>query len=271
MKIAAIQMTSNANAQENIAMFRQELIKLASQKIDLVLTPENAFVLGTTADYHQQAEVLGKGKIQQQISDLASEYQVWICVGSLPIRQSQGVTSTSLLFNAQGELVAHYDKLHLFDAVIADGQPPYRESNSFIHGQRVVTADTPFGCLGFSICYDLRFPDLYAQLRLQGAQVILVPAAFTALTGQAHWQSLLQARAIETQCWVIGVGQCGRHFHGRETWGHSMMINPWGEIVAQLEQRPGHLIYELDFHEQARLRQQMPISQHVRFVRQLSH
>ncbi|MGX9079570.1 nitrilase-related carbon-nitrogen hydrolase, partial [Klebsiella pneumoniae] len=138
----------------------------------------------------------------------------------------------SLLIDDQGERVARYDKLHLFDVDVADNRGRYRESDDFAHGQRVVVADTPVGRLGLTVCYDLRFPELFAALREAGAELISVPAAFTAVTGEAHWEPLLRARAIENQCYVAAANQGGTHETGRQTWGHSMVIDPWGRVLA---------------------------------------
>ncbi|MGB2079931.1 MAG: carbon-nitrogen hydrolase family protein, partial [Vibrio sp.] len=203
-QVGLIQMTSSSNSAENLAWIESEIKALVATGVDWVVLPENALVFGSTKDYHQAAETLGQGPIQQAIAKLAKDYQIWIVVGSLPIQTQQGVTTTSLLYDDQGVLQAHYDKLHLFDVDVADSHKSYRESDSFVAGNQVVSHKTPFGHIGLSICYDLRFPALYQALTQQGAQILIVPAAFTYVTGKAHWQTLLKARAIETQCWVIG-------------------------------------------------------------------
>ncbi len=151
---------------------------------------------------------------------------------------------------------------------VADAHKCYRESDIFTPGDRVVTAETPFGRLGLSICYDVRFPHLYSELRKQGAQIIVVPAAFTAVTGQAHWEALLRCRAIETQSWIVAVGQGGKHPCQRETWGHSMVVDPWGRVIAQLDQDPKSMVVEIDTSSCESIRQNMPIAQHSRFTNQ---
>jgi len=269
-RIGLIQMTSTANVDENLTYIEQQTENLVKQGAQWVITPENAVVFGSKSDYHNNAEPLGGGPIQQRMARLAVDQNVWILIGSMPILNGDDVMTTSVLFNPQGHIVAHYDKLHMFDVDVADAHQRYRESEIFTAGNEVVVAETPFGNLGLSICYDVRFPHLYSELRRLGAQVITVPAAFTAVTGKAHWEVLLRARAIENQCWVIAVGQGGTHACGRETWGHSMVINPWGEVVASLDQNAGSLVAEIDLDQIESVRHTMPISQHTRFHNQFT-
>ena len=271
-RIGLIQMTSSSDVNENLTYIEQQTTLLAKQGAKWVVTPENAVVFGNKEDYHNSAEELGDGPVQERISRLATEQQVWILIGSMPIlrtsAESQGVATTSILFNPQGQIVAHYDKLHMFDVDVADDHKRYRESETFTPGNNIVVAETPFAKLGLSICYDVRFPNLYAELRRLGAQILLVPAAFTAVTGKAHWEVLLRARAIENQCWVIAVGQGGHHACGRETWGHSMVISPWGEIIASLNQDAASLVVDIELEQIESVRAAMPISAHTRFHNQ---
>jgi len=271
-RIGLIQMTSSSDVNENLTYIEQQTRLLAKQGAKWVVTPENAVVFGNKEDYHNSAEELGDGPIHARISRLAVEQKVWVLIGSMPIRrtsaETQVVTTTSVLFNPQGHIVAHYDKLHMFDVDVADGHKRYRESETFTPGNDIVVAETPLAKLGLSICYDVRFPNLYAELRRLGAQILLVPAAFTAVTGKAHWEVLLRARAIENQCWVIAVGQGGHHACGRETWGHSMVISPWGEIIASLEQDAASLIVDIELEQIETVRAAMPISAHTRFHNQ---
>ncbi|MGL5429174.1 MAG: carbon-nitrogen hydrolase family protein [Vibrio sp.] len=268
-RVGLVQMTSGSEVSDNLGYLYQQVERLARQGAQWIVTPENALLFGRREQYHQQAEPLGNGPIQQAVAALAKQYEVWLLIGSMPIRRANGVTTSCLLWNAQGECVAVYDKLHMFDVDVADDHQRYRESETFTPGQQVVVAPTPFGQLGLSICYDVRFPHLYHELRRQGAQVLLVPAAFTAVTGQAHWQVLLRARAIENQCWVIAVGQTGRHPCGRETWGHSMVISPWGEVIADLGAAAHSKVVEFDLATLDSVRCTMPITQHTRFTHQL--
>lgn len=267
-KVGLVQMTSGPVPEVNLAFVEQQLQAMQSQAgepVDWVVLPENAIVFGHKQDYHQHAEPLNQGPLQTQLAQLAQQYQVWLIVGSFPIRCDKGVTTTSLVFSPQGELCADYDKLHMFDVDVQDGHKQYRESETFVAGNRVVVAQTPFAAIGLSICYDLRFPALFQQLRVQGANVITVPAAFTYVTGQAHWESLLRARAIETQCWVVAVGQVGTHPCGRQTWGHSMVIDPWGRVVGSLSETAGFITVTIDHQINQTIRASMPVMQHARF------
>lgn len=267
-RVGIIQMTSGPQVADNLAFIAKHANRLATQGARWIVTPENAVVFGNRNDYHQHAEPMGNGPIQRELAQIARENGVWLLVGSMPIARAHGVTTTSILFNPQGEPAAYYDKLHMFDVDVADSHQRYRESETFTPGDALTVVPTPMGSLGLSICYDVRFPHLYSQLRRLGAQILVVPAAFTAVTGRAHWEALLRARAIETQCWVVAVGQGGHHVCGRETWGHSMVISPWGDIVASLEQPAATLIADIDLHQVEQVRLIMPIMAHTRFDNQ---
>ncbi|AIL63445.1 nitrilase/cyanide hydratase and apolipoprotein N-acyltransferase [Pseudomonas alkylphenolica] len=173
-----------------------------------------------------------------------------------------------MLIDEHGETVARYDKLHLFDVDVADNRGRYRESDDYAHGSQVVVADTPVGRLGLSVCYDLRFPELYSALRAAGAELISAPAAFTAVTGAAHWQVLIRARAIETQCYVLAAAQGGTHPGPRETYGHAAIVDPWGRIIAEQASGEAVLLGERDSSEQASIRARMPVTLHRRFFSQ---
>lgn len=270
-RVGIVQMTSGPNPEHNLLYIREQVVALAKEGAQLVVTPENSLVFGNRKDYHQHAERLTEGALQQALSSMAKESEVWLLIGSMPIQRENGVTTTSLLFSPQGELVTHYDKLHMFDVDVADSHKRYRESETFMPGSQIVTYPMPFAHLGLSICYDVRFPSLYSELARLGANLIVVPAAFTAVTGQAHWESLLRARAIETQSWVVAVNQVGIHPCGRETWGHSMVISPWGEVIATLANQPSNLLVEIDLNQVEELRAAMPIGQHSRFCNQLQN
>ena len=265
-KVGVIQMTSGPDPEQNLAYIREQLNANSDTRVEFVLIPENALVCGAKEDYHRHAEPLGDGPLQSALSKLAQLHQLWLVIGSMPIRWEQNVTTTTLVYTPDGELAAHYDKLHMFDVDVADAHARYRESETFAAGNRVSLVDTPIGRVGLTICYDLRFPHLYSELTRLGANVILVPAAFTATTGEAHWETLLKARAIETQCWIIAANQGGVHPDGRETWGHSMVINPWGEVVAQLGQAPEMLVATIDHRVTDTVRANMPLTEHARFT-----
>ncbi|MDR9826303.1 carbon-nitrogen hydrolase family protein [Vibrio sp. FNV 38] len=268
-RVGIVQMTSGADPTKNLAYIKDQVIRLAGQGVQWVITPENSLVFGRKEDYHRAAEHLGVGPIQLELGLLAKETRVWLIIGSMPIKRSNGVSTTTLVFNDRGLLVTHYDKLHMFDVDVNDAHRCYRESETFAPGNKIESIQAPFGHLGLSICYDLRFPQLYSELNRLGANILLVPAAFTAVTGQAHWRSLLMARAIENQAYVVAVNQTGVHPCGRETWGHSMVISPWGEVLLELDQSVQNGVADIDLSVVNELRQNMPVTQHSRFQNRL--
>ena len=270
-RVGLIQMTSGPDPQQNLAYIERQVSGLAAEGATWVITPENAIVFGSRSDYHYHAEPLNKGPIQTKIAQMAQRYGVWIIIGSMPIQREHGVTTTLLVYNSDGELAAHYDKLHMFDVDVADSHQHYRESETFVAGREVVSIVTPFAHLGLTICYDVRFPQLFSEVAKRGANVIVVPAAFTAITGRVHWQPLITARAIETQSWVVAVNQTGVHQGGRQTWGHSMVVSPWGEIFASLDDAPGNLLVELDLQAVHKIRAAMPVMAHSRFTNQIKN
>ncbi len=197
---------------------------------------------------------------------LARELDAWLLVGSLGITTDDGegrVANRSFLLNANGETAATYDKIHMFDVTLAGGES-YRESATFLAGGRAVLAETPMGALGLTICYDLRFPYLYRALAKAGAQLIAVPSAFTEATGRAHWHTLLRARAIETGCFVFAPAQCGTHPRGRKTFGHSLIVDPWGAVIAEAGIEPGVISAEIDLAKVIQARGQVPSLTHDR-------
>ncbi|MDC0611783.1 carbon-nitrogen hydrolase family protein [Vibrio sp.] len=264
-KVGIIQMNSTESVEENLQTIRTQTELLASKGANWVVTPENALMFSNRDDYLAHAEKLGNGPIQAQLASIAKMNQVWLFIGSMPTIRNENMYSTCVVFNDSGEVVCSYDKLHMFDADVSDSQGAYRESDTFSAGERPVVLITPFGVVGLSICYDLRFPHLYSELRNMGAEIIIVPAAFTAVTGKAHWEVLLRARAIETQCFVIGIAQTGTHSRNRETWGHSMVVNPWGEIVSCMADNPDVMMVEIDKTSLEKVRTAMPVVRHTRF------
>ncbi|OEE21157.1 carbon-nitrogen hydrolase family protein [Aliivibrio fischeri] len=269
-KVGIVQMTSGAEPDENIKQLKLKLKGLQLQGAKLVLTPENCIVFGKKDDYERYAEPVGKGVLQDQLSALARHYQLWLVIGSFPTRNENGsLSTTSLVFDDNGHLVEHYNKLHMFDVDVEDRHQSYRESDTFTAGDDIKVVDTPIGKVGLSICYDVRFPQLYSELRKQGAEIILVPAAFTKVTGYAHWDILLRSRAIETQCWVLAAGQWGKHGAGRETWGHSMIIDPWGNKVTAQQEGTGVIIADIDLEQMNQIRKKMPVAQHARLTSHL--
>lgn len=290
MQLIAIQMTSTDDVSQNLAMVGEQLANIEFQQPSLVLLPENFAVFANRKKYQQCAEPLSLGAIQTQLTSWAKQYNIWLVAGSFPIvadndeltcndAYSENRTfTTSLAFNPAGELVQHYHKLHLFDAEVstADKQTVYRESDCFKFGEKTAMFTADNIKFGMTICYDLRFPELFRQLRQQGADVILVPAAFTAVTGEAHWLTLLRARAIENQCYILAANQVGQHsknlsLENKSTWGHSVIIDPWGQVMTQIDTDIGHISALIDIQKLARIRADMPILQHARFTTSLKN
>ena len=235
----------------------------------MVVLPECCLLFGGHESQQlQYAGIEDEGELKHALATLAQRYQVYMVAGTIPMRaDDHRVFSRSYLFSDTGVTLGSYDKLHLFDVDVADGTKTYRESDTFHPGLRITVVDTPFGKVGLAICYDIRFPDLFRALRLAGAEIIVLPSAFTKVTGEAHWQVLLQARAIETQCYVLGAGQWGQHNQGsRETWGHSMIVDPWGKVIAERPEGLGWVQAEIDLQQIAKIRQQMPVLGHNRFI-----
>lgn len=265
--VALLQLCSGEQVRDNLAQIEQQLKQL-NAGVKLVMTPENALLFASAAAYRAHAEQEGNGPLQQAVRELARRYGVWLLMGSMPLigrEDAQRITSSSLLFDDQGEIRARYDKMHMFDVDINDMHAHYRESDTYQHGQQLTVVDTPIGRLGMTICYDLRFPGLYQALRAQGAELIAVPAAFTRVTGEAHWEILLRARAIENQCMILAPAQVGRHGATRRTWGHSMVVDGWGTVLAQNADAVSALKVRIDTGMLKTLRAQMPVIQHNRF------
>lgn len=270
MSVAVIQMVSQDDVLANLRAARSLLEQAAAAGAQLAVLPENFAAMGRhDLPKLGQAEALGEGPILPWLRLAARDLGLWIVAGTLPLPpddQPQAKPhACSLLIDAQGQRVARYDKLHLFDVDVADSRGQYRESDDYAHGARLVVADTPVGRLGLTVCYDLRFPALYTALRVAGAELISAPSAFTALTGAAHWQVLVRARAIETQCYLLAANQGGIHPGGRATYGHSAIIDPWGRPLAEHDQGEALLLASRDAAEQAAIRQRMPVQSHCRF------
>ncbi|MED5609856.1 carbon-nitrogen hydrolase family protein [Pseudomonas sp. JH-2] len=270
MSIAVIQMVSQDDVPANLAAARRLLEQAAEGGARLAVLPENFAAMGRR-DLAElgRAEARGEGPILPWLKSAARDLRLWIVAGTLPLppdgQPEAKANACSLLVDERGERAARYDKLHLFDVDVADARGRYRESDDYAFGGQVVVADTPVGRLGLTVCYDLRFPELYTRLREAGAELISAPSAFTAVTGQAHWEVLIRARAIETQCYLLAAGQGGTHLRGRETWGQSAIVDPWGRILAERDKGEAVLLAERDSAEQAAVRQRMPVVRHRRF------
>lgn len=258
-RIAAVQCTSVSDPEKNKRALSVLISEAASQNADLVLLPE--MCLSMNSDYYQ--DLAEDSATLDWLAAQAATHSLWLVAGAVP-QPAPGddarVRSASLVFNPEGELVQRYDKIHLFDVDVGDAQGSYRESDTFSAGSDIVNIETPVGNIGLTICFDLRFPEQYQALRDAGADIILVPAAFTHTTGEAHWEILLKARAIETQCYVLAANQCGWHDDKRRTWGHSMIIDPWGESLGMLHESPGVIVADVDLKELEDLRKKMPLT-----------
>jgi deaminated glutathione amidase len=263
-KVAAVQMTSTADVERNTRRAGRLVRAAAAAGADLIALPENFAYLrpeGAPVGFRVALD----DELVLSLGRLARETRCWLLAGSIPERipRSSRIHNTSLLFDPRGRVAASYRKLHLFDIDLA-GAPVLRESRTVRAGTEPVVADTPLGRLGLSICYDLRFPELYRRLTLAGAEVLFVPSAFTSFTGPAHWLALLRARAIENQCWVVAPAQTGRHDATRASHGESAIIDPWGRVVARLPRREGWIVAEIDLGLVAAVRRGLPCLRHVR-------
>src|SRR5580698_1755805 len=267
-KVAAIQMTSSHIVAENLASAAALLRMAKDAGADIACLPENfAFIGLRDADKLQVAETDGVGAAQSFLSDTARELKLWILGGTIVIRRDtdRRVTNSSLLIDAAGKRVARYDKIHLFDVTIPGRDEQYRESTHVTPGRETVIADTPVGKLGLSVCYDMRFPELYRELVSRGAEWLAMPAAFTVPTGRAHWETLLRARAIENLCYVVAPAQSGFHPSGRETYGDSMIVDYWGRILQRVPRGRGCAVAEVDLSRHAGVRETFPALVHRTF------
>ncbi len=264
-KIAAIQMESGQTIGANLVCAKLLLKQAADRGTTLAVLPENFAFMGTDDGVLYIKENIGAGRIQDFISQQAQQLGIWIIAGSMPIACKQSdnkVKSACLVWNDQGQLVARYDKIHLFDVCLPGPGEMYQESTYYNPGNSTTVIDTPIGKIGLSICYDLRFPELYRELRKKGAEIIAVPSAFTATTGKMHWEPLLRARAIENQCYVIGANQSGKHDNHRRTYGHSMIISPWGKIFEEKKTGAGVIVSDIDLSRVHILREEFPVWSH---------
>lgn len=267
LRAACVQMNAGPTIPENLEWVAEQIKIAAEQGAQFIATPENTchircphtakLTSSPTEENHPALPLF---------SSLARERKVWILVGSLSIKVADDkIANRSYLFNDNGECVAWYDKIHMFD-IDLDGGESYRESKVVRPGDRAVIADTPWGKIGMTICYDLRFPYLYRALAQKGASIFTIPAAFTVPTGHAHWESLMRARAIENGAFVIAPAQCGIHEGGRVTYGHSLILGPWGDILAKGDDEPGIIMADLDLCAITKARSSIPSLTHDRDI-----
>ncbi len=261
VKVAAIQMVSTPEVEQNLAAARRLIADAAQQGAQLVLLPEYWPIMGMKeSDKLAHAEQSGAGPIQKFMSGIAREHRIWLIGGTLPMAaaEAEKVLNTLMVYNPDGERVVRYDKIHLFS--FTKGDESYDEARTIVHGANVETFEAPFGRVGLSVCYDLRFPELYRAMG--DCALIVMPAAFTYTTGRAHWEILLRARAIENQCYVLAAAQGGQHPNGRRTWGHSMLVDPWGEVKAVLPEGEGIVIGDIEPQHLQRVRESLPALKH---------
>jgi predicted amidohydrolase len=260
-KVAAIQMTSGHVVEDNLAAAAELLREAKDLGADIACLPENFSFIGLKdADKLKVAEADGEGPIQDFLRDTARRLGLWILGGTTVIKGDSAarVANASLLIDANGKRVARYDKIHLFDVAIPGRDEQYLESTHVMPGREAVIADTPVGKLGLSVCYDMRFPELYRDLVARGAEWLAMPAAFTVPTGRAHWETLLRARAIENLCYVVAPAQSGTHTSGRETYGDTLIADYWGQVLARLAKGSGVITADIDLAKQAETRARFP-------------
>ncbi|MDZ7750935.1 MAG: carbon-nitrogen hydrolase family protein [Gammaproteobacteria bacterium] len=269
-RVAAIQIAAGPILAANLDEAKRRIAEAAAAGAGLVVLPENFALMGEQeADKLAVAETDGDGPIQTFLAEQAARHGIWLVGGTIPMATPRPgrVRAASLVYNHQGTRVARYDKIHMFDVTVdADSGEVYVESETTEPGERAVVVDTPFGRLGLAVCYDLRFPELFRYLVARGMEILALPAAFTAATGKAHWGMLLRARAVENLCYVVAAAQGGFHVGGRETYGHSMVVDPWGAVLAEMERGRGVVSADIDLDRLRELRQRFPALQHQRFV-----
>ena len=264
LRVGVVQMCSGLEPEANIAEASRLIRGAADQGAGFVATPEMTNII-------EPRRALLVEKVREEAEDasvaalaaLARELGIWLSAGSLALRSGDRLVNRSLLYAPDGQVKARYDKIHLFDVMLPNGES-YRESSSYDGGNEAVSADIGPFRLGLSICYDLRFPQLYLALASAGAAVLNIPSAFTRVTGEAHWHVLLRTRAIETGSFVIAAAQGGRHASGRETYGHSLVVDPWGGIMAEAEAQPGVILADIDAERASEARARIPTLRHQR-------
>jgi deaminated glutathione amidase len=265
MRVAAAQMTSGPDVSANLAVAAELAEAAALAGAGLLALPENFAFMGLhDADKRRVAEPHGAGQIQSWLVATARRLKLWIVAGTIPLARSDGerVAAACLVFDDSGREAGRYDKIHLFDVDLPERGEKYRESTHISPGSSANAIETPFGRLGLSVCYDVRFPELYRQLSASGAQLLTVPSAFTTATGRAHWEPLLRARAIENLCYVIAPAQSGFHPSARETYGDSMIVDYWGRVLARRPRGRGIVVAEIELARQAEARAAFPALAH---------
>jgi nitrilase len=267
MRVAIVQMNSGPDPEANLKELAPLLEQAANERADLAVLPENFAAMGIDRSLRLAlAEQDGDGCIQSALADYARSCGVWIVAGTIPLRSPDPdrIYASSLVYDATGARVARYDKIHLFDVAIATSGETYAESSFTVPGHEPCIVDSPWGTLGIAVCYDLRFPEQFRAMSASGADLLLLPAAFTRATGRAHWEALLRSRAIENQCALIAAAQTGSHADGRGTWGHSLVVDAWGTVQLDMGDKAGVACVSIDLEAQQKLRQEFPALRHRR-------
>lgn len=268
MRIALHQMTSGTNLARNVSDMEAAIAKAAAGSAVMYFAPEMSILLDRDR-IRARAQLASESQTHalSHFSELASRHGIWLHLGSVPVIHEIGekLANRSILIAPDGQIKARYDKMHLFDIDLASGES-WRESSAYIVGNSPVVAQTPIGIMGLAICYDMRFPDLFSVYAKSNVDIITLPSAFTVPTGEAHWHSLLRARAIESEAFVIAAAQCGLHEDDRKTFGHSLVVDPWGTVLLDMGEAPGLAFVDLDLDKIAEIRQQIPVHKNRRSI-----
>lgn len=271
-KVAVIQLNSSSRVDENLKQSETLIAKASENGAQLVVLPEMFAIMGKTEkDKVDASEKYSDGPIQSWLAAVSKKYNIWIVSGTIPIKTNNPnkIRAACIIFDSNGNVAGRYDKIHLFDASLSNGEV-YRESDTTEAGDKIVVIDTPFGKLGVAVCYDLRFPNLFEQLHHRGAEIIAVPAAFTAKTGESHWHLLTRARSIDTFSYILASNQVGTHANQRQTFGHSLIVDPWGHILTESTVNTPDILYaDIDLSRIHHIRNSIPTQLHKK-VFQLS-
>lgn len=265
-RVAAIQMTSGTIVSDNLIQAKQLIQQAVDQGAKLIVLPEMFAIMGLDPmDKIKYREELGQGQIQDFLREQAMTQHIWLVGGTIPVTVPDNphkVYAASLVYDEQGNVIAQYNKIHLFDVEIPGNKEVHSESKTILAGNDIIVAESPFGKLGIAVCYDVRFPELFRSMQMLGAEVFILPAAFTYATGSAHWDILVRARAIENQAYLIAAAQVGVHANQRKTFGHSMIVNPWGKVLASLSDQVGVVAADIDLSYLNQLRGDFPVLKH---------
>jgi len=268
MRIALHQMTSNIDPMRNASDMADAIASAAEHEAAMYFAPEMAILVDRDrARARQYMTSESHNMALQSLIAAAARHQIWVHIGSMPILDegAEKLANRSMIISPDGAITARYDKMHLFDVDLASGES-WRESSAYVGGEKPVVVQTPLGRMGLAICYDMRFPDLFSAYAKSGVDIITLPSAFTVPTGEAHWHTLLRARAIESAAFIIAAAQCGVHEDGRQTYGHSLVVDPWGTILLDMGSSPGLACVDLDIDMIQRVRKQIPVHANRRII-----